>query len=297
MPDYSKSYIFKLYCKDKKVKDTYIGCCANPVYDDPEIPDRRPWLVHLHKSRFVGGKNYEMTLYKFIRDHGGPENWDYELTEFKCSSQLQLLTEKQRIMDILKPTLNSRSYMKSYKENRIKCECGGGYNSTDDRCRRQHQRTKIHTNWLKSQPIGNKLKGSITKHHDCKKCKMIVIFKHKFNRKTYTKQWTESDKRTFEAAMALAKQYQLEYNKLLHSNKEPIVKKGLELKGNIKEYKSNGRTIIQFRHMYKGESVQKRWSVGKKRTLHVAMKLAKEYQVEYNNNLNNISIENLNTII
>lgn len=271
MADYSKSYIYKLFCKDKKVKDIYIGCCANPEHDDILIPTRLPWEGHLHRSKIEGGRRYNMGLYKFIREHGGADNWDYEVTEFKCSSQLELLTEKKRIMDILKPSLNTRPAMYSIGNDRIKCQCGG-YTSINDKSRRQHQKTIMHINWLKEQPIETKLKGNITEHKE--KGKLIISFRHQINGKRYAKGWTVG-KRSYEDSIALAKQYQIEHNKLLYSNKEPIVEK---LKGNIREYK----THIRFCHMIKGKTVSKKWSIGKTRTYEEGMTLAKEYQLQYN---------------
>lgn len=317
MADYSKSFIYKLFCKDEKVKDIYIGSCANPEHDDMFIPTRLPWLCHLHKSKIEGGRNYNMGLYKFIREHGGADNWDYEVTEFKCSSQLELLTEKQRIMDILKPSLNTRPALYNISKSRIKCPCGG-YSSTNGNTRRKHEQSIMHKDWLNGQPIESKLKGSII---ECKQNgKVVIKFRHQINDKRTCKNWTVG-KRSYSDAMALAKQYQLEYNHNFYlnkkkeekrkekelfeeeiykamdfafsrckpidapielENKEPII---IDLKGSIREDKSNGRTRIRFRHQINGKRHSKQWSVGKKRTLEEAMNLAKKYQIEYNKNL------------
>lgn len=323
MADYSKSFIYKLFCKDEKVKDIYIGSCANPEHDDMFIPTRLPWLCHLHKSKIEGGRNYNMGLYKFIREHGGADNWDYEVTEFKCSSQLELLTEKQRIMDILKPSLNTRPALYNISKSRIKCPCGG-YSSTNGNTRRKHEQSIMHKDWLNGQPIESKLKGSII---ECKQNgKVVIKFRHQINDKRTCKNWTVG-KRSYSDAMALAKQYQLEYNHNFYSNKKkeekrkekelfeqelyeamdfafgkckpidspielPEVKKVLELKGTINEYKSNGKTIIRFRHQINGKKYDKRWRVGKKRTYEEAMRLAKQCQIEYNEKLNKDSAIN-----
>ena len=62
----------KLYCKDPEVNDIYIGA-TNDVFK----------TMGEHTSMCYNGKNrrYDQYLYKFIREHGGWSNWNYELVQ------------------------------------------------------------------------------------------------------------------------------------------------------------------------------------------------------------------------
>ena len=77
--DYSNTIIYKIYCKDPAITDTHIGPTNN--YDA---------MKHIHISSSNKPENSKglRPLYKFIRDHGGITNWDFEILKntYACNS-------------------------------------------------------------------------------------------------------------------------------------------------------------------------------------------------------------------
>ena len=131
--------IYKIYCKDTDISDCYIGSTKN-LYNRKR--------THKYKSKIDNFK-----LYKFIRENGGYNNFDYQILEEIYIGDLKQYERKY--IENLKPSLNSdipgRSqkesviayrkstkgiqkekeyelYYKDIRENRgkqkIKCECG-----------------------------------------------------------------------------------------------------------------------------------------------------------------------------
>ncbi|MFM7979296.1 MAG: hypothetical protein ACKPKO_08275 [Candidatus Fonsibacter sp.] len=70
--------IYKIYCKDPTITDTYIGSTTN--YDSIKI-----CICSSNKPQTSKGERH---LYKFIRDHGGITNWDFEVLKntYACNS-------------------------------------------------------------------------------------------------------------------------------------------------------------------------------------------------------------------
>jgi hypothetical protein len=154
MPDYSKSLIYKLCCKDPTITDIYIGSTTN-------FRTRK----NLHKCR--NNTEDPSPIYKFIRSNGGWDNWDMvEIEKFPCKDKRELHTrERLNIekynskLNVKIPTQTDKEYynknkdeIKKNRDNRkdirkerggvkIKCECGQEltkYNIA------KHKRTKKH---------------------------------------------------------------------------------------------------------------------------------------------------------
>jgi hypothetical protein len=87
--------IYKLYCKNTEVTDFYIGSSVNA--------QERYWS-HKVDCNNPNRRNYVIKLYTFIREHGGMENWTFEIID-KCEFHLRNQIEQDWI-DKLKPTLN-----------------------------------------------------------------------------------------------------------------------------------------------------------------------------------------------
>ena len=87
MIDYSKTVIYKLYCKDETIKEVYVGYSTN-------IKDRIS--VHRRVCIYDNHKSHNQNTYRFIREHGGWTNWTYDiLEEFSCTSKEEA-KEKER---------------------------------------------------------------------------------------------------------------------------------------------------------------------------------------------------------
>jgi len=115
MVNYQKSLIYKLCCKDTRIKDEYIGSTT--------CKDRRK---NQHKTTCNGEKNkcHNARVYKFIRENGGWNNWDMVvIEEYPCDNKIQLLQRERYWMEIRNSTLNTDipiSDMKKYYRNREK---------------------------------------------------------------------------------------------------------------------------------------------------------------------------------
>jgi hypothetical protein len=91
------SDIYKIYCKDQTITEFYVGSSVS-------ARDR----FYQHKTDYKNEMrpSYNCSLYIFIRENGGIENWTFEILA-QCERHLQRQTEQEWI-DKLKPTLNKR---------------------------------------------------------------------------------------------------------------------------------------------------------------------------------------------
>jgi hypothetical protein len=96
--DYSKTIIYRIICKDVKVKDSYIGYTTN-------FSQKK----YAHKKNYMDENNcnHNCILYETIRKNGGWENWKFEIivTE-KCEDQNEAKKIEQIYINSLGATLN-----------------------------------------------------------------------------------------------------------------------------------------------------------------------------------------------
>ena len=148
MPNYQKSFIYKLCCMDLTIEDIYIGSTTNFRCRKKQ-----------HKECCTNEKSshYNSYVYQFIRNNGGWDNWEMILIkELSCNSRLELHAEERKNYEELKPTLNTqipnRTIKEYRKENRWKraipilCECGSEITKQH---MARHKKTKIHLKKLK----------------------------------------------------------------------------------------------------------------------------------------------------
>jgi len=176
--DYSKSFIYKLCCKDKNIEECYIGSSTN-------------WIQrkYIHKSRCnnENGIYYIQKKYKFIRKNGGWDNWEMILIHnYPCNTSQELRREEERVRQEYNKNLNSqRAYLtkeqfkkeqkeyntnyykinnnkiknnsKKYRDSnkdkvneKITCECGS---VVYKRYLKKHRETIKHKNLLKSNEL------------------------------------------------------------------------------------------------------------------------------------------------
>ena len=119
--DYSKTYIYKICCKDLHVAEIYVGSTIN-------FAQRK----RLHRSCCTNesGKKYNTNPYSFIREHGGWSNWDMVLVDtVDVSSKLEGHKAERGYIESLGAVLNKqtpastrsetgRKYYQSHKEER-----------------------------------------------------------------------------------------------------------------------------------------------------------------------------------
>jgi hypothetical protein len=160
--EYSKCCFYRLVCRDPMVTECYVGRTTDEV-------KRRS----CHKSRCNDEtrKSFNCFVYRFIRDHGGFENWQMIVhehlavkdrvsaslrerywVEFYQSTLNQKLPGRSKAESTAAWHVNHREVQNqksaSYKlanEDRLKtkhtCECGGCYTTTNYR---QHIKSKKH---------------------------------------------------------------------------------------------------------------------------------------------------------
>lgn len=149
MPNFQNAVIYKIYCNDTKIKNIYVGSTCN---------FKRRWNQHKTSCYYEKGPHYNSKLFRFIRDHGGIENWSIEkIMDFPCESDLELRKQETMIIKLLKATLNSstpylskaakQKYQKDKKlEQTIKSNLkihGKKYVYNKEASRKYHQKNKI----------------------------------------------------------------------------------------------------------------------------------------------------------
>ncbi len=114
MPNYSKTILYKIVCKDTNINDIYIGHTTN-------FNSRK----NDHKKNCNNEKNehYNLKVYQFIRNNGGFENWEIiKIEDYPCENKLEALKRENYLVKELKSSLNSdipgRTYKEWYKDNK-----------------------------------------------------------------------------------------------------------------------------------------------------------------------------------
>ena len=111
--------VYKLCCLDENIKEFYIGSSC-------EFNKRKGY--HNNECNNPNSVKYNLKVYRFIRNHGGFDNWYFEiLLEVKVESRKELrLNYESKYQVNLKPELNvkvegrtPKQYREDHKE-RIK---------------------------------------------------------------------------------------------------------------------------------------------------------------------------------
>ena len=120
--DYKNGVIYKICCKDSSIKDCYVGSSCSHT-------SRKS----AHKSACNNKKDkaYNLPVYRYIRDNGNWENWDFVLLEaYPCENKNQLVIRERYWFEKLNATLNSfypersedekKEYHKEFNKERYK---------------------------------------------------------------------------------------------------------------------------------------------------------------------------------
>ena len=145
MTDYSKGYIYKIVCKDSSVREMYIGSST----------DFYRKCKHKSSCNKETDVHHNLKLYKFIRAHGGWDNWEMvELYKYPCETLQELKDEEGRaynrfvcdfnMLNDKDPSRDKKEYNKQFREenreeinewqrdnyhnntkfNIVRCKCG-----------------------------------------------------------------------------------------------------------------------------------------------------------------------------
>jgi hypothetical protein len=95
--DYSNTIIYKIYCKDETIKDTYIGHTTN-------FSQRK----YSHKIACNNIKESSFKIYKVIQQHGGWDNWDMvEIAKYNCKDSVEARIKEYNHYLLENSTLNA----------------------------------------------------------------------------------------------------------------------------------------------------------------------------------------------
>jgi len=116
--DYSKSLIYKIVCNDTNIKNVYIGSTTS---------FRHRKKQHKHSCYNETNNNYNMPVYKFIRENGGWDNFDMILVDYvPCETKLELhkiertyIEKYDLVLNIDIPTRSDKEYYEDNKEKII----------------------------------------------------------------------------------------------------------------------------------------------------------------------------------
>ena len=98
MVNYQNGMIYKLCCNDLNITDIYIGSTVC-------FKERK--RCHKKSCNNPNSRNYNLKVYKFIRDNGGWDKWSMVLVaNTSCNSKLELAKHERHYYEKLNATLN-----------------------------------------------------------------------------------------------------------------------------------------------------------------------------------------------
>jgi len=112
--NYSIACVYQICCRDLEITDLYVGSTTDLI-------KRR--CCHKSACTNKSGKNYNLPVYQFIRDHGGWDNWEVvKVQDVDCACREDLLKTERAYMERLGATLNKnvpgRSQGEYYQANK-----------------------------------------------------------------------------------------------------------------------------------------------------------------------------------
>ena len=106
--NYQNSVVYKICCKDPEIKDIYVGSTTN---------FKRRMSNHKTNCNNEKNKHYNYPVYRFIRDHGGFNNWSVvKIRDVVCKDKYELVAEERKEFEKLGATLNRQYPQRSQKE-------------------------------------------------------------------------------------------------------------------------------------------------------------------------------------
>ena len=107
-PNFSKTEIYELRCKDSKILHTYIGYMTN----------RNRRSTHKSACNNPANPDYNKYTYKFIRENGGWNNWDFNIIEqYPCDTLFQAREREQYYISKNENSLNVAKSVRSREEH------------------------------------------------------------------------------------------------------------------------------------------------------------------------------------
>tara|TARA_R110000764_G_scaffold22159_1_gene55534 strand:+ start:144 stop:731 length:588 start_codon:yes stop_codon:yes gene_type:complete len=106
--DYGNSIIYKICCNDIEITDEYVGSTGNFTHRKK---------CHKSSCNNSNGEKYNLKVYRFIREHGGFQNWSMiEMERYNAIDEMDLKKRERYYIELLKSSLNSAIPTRTYKE-------------------------------------------------------------------------------------------------------------------------------------------------------------------------------------
>ena len=110
MVKYENACVYKICCKDPDIKDVYIGSTCNLI---------RRRAHHKQSCNNENDKSFNVNVYKFIRDHGGWNNWIVlKIKDTPVDNVGELRLKEREEFEKVGAKLNSNYPQRSLKEYR-----------------------------------------------------------------------------------------------------------------------------------------------------------------------------------
>lgn len=187
MIDYVKTIIYKICCKNKTMKECYVGHTTN-------FKQRK--IEHKYACCNENSKSYNSKVYSFIRDNGGFDNWEFvEIEKFPCNSKEEAQMRENYWYFNLKATLNTISPSFDFKKEEIRNNRKRVINELNAKFNKQERdiERKIYKEQHKEEILENKKKKEIEYR--------------KKNRERINTNMREYNQKTKERRAELAKKY------------------------------------------------------------------------------------------
>ncbi len=175
--DYSNTTIYKIKCKDEFCKEIYVGYTTNFVQKK-----------YIHKQCCINSSstNYNMNIYKTIRENGGWDNWCMDIINvFSCKDSVEAKKIVKEHCELLNAVIISEHTCSKTDTNSntssYYCDVCKIYASSNEQLEKHKQRKK-HLNMIQLVDI---VKKPPTRY-ECKVCNFLCFKESDWNRHVLT---------------------------------------------------------------------------------------------------------------
>ena len=105
-----RSVFYKLCSKAPEIKDIYIGCTKRLF---------RHMTKHYYVCHTSTTPQHNAYVYRFVREHGGWNDWTYEILETATLTTMEQRKLKRHYIETLKATLNTYLPIRTDRERKI----------------------------------------------------------------------------------------------------------------------------------------------------------------------------------
>jgi group I intron endonuclease len=141
--NYNNAVIYKIYCKNSDIKDIYVGSTTN---------FKKRVAGHKRICNTENHKNYNLNLYKCIRNNGNWNNWNMSvIEEYKCNNKLELHRRERYYIETFHAKLNmsfpcqTKNEWREKNKDKIKQQQKEYYQKNRDKLL-QHQKEYVEKN-------------------------------------------------------------------------------------------------------------------------------------------------------